>query len=171
MSEQQHPTTPSTAQDPVTAPSTTPAPEARTATAGTGPSRRRAVGLVGASAVGAVALSACGGKAAEDAASPTGPSSPTDVAAASDVPVGSGITVNQDGVQAVVAQPTEGTFTAYSPVCPHQGCSVNPAKKQFVCPCHNSVFDMATGNVTGGPASTGLTAYPVKVEGGRVIVG
>lgn len=169
MSEHQHPVTPRPAQDP----SPAPGHDTRGATAGSGagPSRRRAVGLVGAAAVGAVALSACGGEKADDAARPTGPASPTDVAAASDVPVGSGIAVDRDGVQAVVAQPTEGTFTAYSPVCPHQGCSVNPAKKQFVCPCHNSVFDMTTGDVTGGPASTGLTAYPVKVQGGRVIVG
>ena len=167
MSEHQHTAAPRSAEDPDAATGT--APGAGSA----GPSRRRAVGVGGAAAVGAVALSACGGggEKAEDTASPTGPAAPTDVAAAADVPVGSGISVDKDGVQAVVAQPTEGTFTAYSPVCPHQGCSVNPAKKQFVCPCHSSVFDLATGDVTGGPASTGLTPYPVKVEKGRVIVG
>ena len=148
-----------------------PAPAAARCCA-SGPSRRNVVGLAGAAAVGAVTLSACGGaRKVDDETTPSGPASPTDVAAAGDVPVGSGIAVDKDGVQAVVGQPTEGTFTAFSPVCPHQGCTVNPAKKQFVCPCHNSVFDMTTGDVTGGPASTGLTAYPVKVEKGRVIVG
>ncbi|WP_165860467.1 Rieske (2Fe-2S) protein [Kocuria tytonicola] len=167
MSEHQHTAVPRSAEEPDAVTGTAPA-------AGSpGPSRRRAVGIVGAAAVGAVTLSACGGggEKTDGAASPSGPTSPTDVAAAADVPVGSGISVDTDGVQAVVAQPTEGTFTAYSPVCPHQGCSVNPAKKQFVCPCHSSVFDLATGDVTGGPASTGLTPYPVKVEKGRVIVG
>ncbi|MDO4919778.1 Rieske (2Fe-2S) protein [Kocuria sp.] len=135
------------------------------------PSRRHAVGLVGAAAVGAVALSACGSGGGDDAAAPSAPATPTDVAAAADVPVGSGISVNTNGVQAVVGHPAEDTFTAYSPVCPHQGCTVNPGQKQFVCPCHNSVFDMSSGDVTGGPAQTGLTPYPVKVEKGRVIVG
>ncbi|RKQ36291.1 QcrA and Rieske domain-containing protein [Kocuria tytonis] len=138
----------------------------------TGPSRRRAVGVAGLTAAGALALSACGsGRDSDAAASPSAPSTPTDVAAAADVPVGSGITVDKGGVKAVVGQPEKGTFTAYSPVCPHQGCMVNPADKQFVCPCHNSVFDMASGDVTGGPATTGLSPYPVKVENGRVIVG
>ena len=170
MSEHQHTEAPHPARDSTATPSHE--NDLLPTGAGTGPSRRRAVGLVGAAAVGAVTLSACGDeKKSDDDATPSGPASPTDVAAASDVPVGSGIAVDKDGVQAVVAQPTEGTFTAYSPVCPHQGCSVNPGKKQFVCPCHSSVFDMATGNVTGGPATTGLTPYPVKVQGGRVVVG
>ena len=139
---------------------------------GRGPSRRRVVGLAGAATVGAVALSACGSGQDEDAeASPSAPSTPTDVAAVEDVPVGSGVKVDKNGVQAVVAQPTKGTFTAYSPVCPHQGCMVNPANKRFVCPCHSSAFNMSTGDVEGGPATTGLTAYPVTVENGRVIVG
>ena len=136
------------------------------------PTRRRAVGMAGVAAAGALALSACGGQdQAESTPSPTGPSSPTDVGAASEIPVGSGMKVDQDGLQAVVGHPQEGTFTAYSPVCPHQGCMVNPAKKQFVCPCHSSVFDMATGDVTGGPAESGLSPYPVKIENGRIIVG
>ncbi|WP_145000596.1 Rieske (2Fe-2S) protein [Kocuria sp. KSNUG] len=136
------------------------------------PTRRRAVGMAGVAAAGALALSACGSDdQAESTPSPTGPSSPTDVGAASEIPVGSGMKVDQDGLQAVVGHPQEGTFTAYSPVCPHQGCTVNPAKKQFVCPCHSSAFDMATGDVTGGPAESGLSPYPVKVENGRIIVG
>lgn len=135
------------------------------------PSRRRAVGMAGVAAVGAVALSACGSGKSGGSSTPGAPSGPTDVAAAADVPVGSGVKVDASGVQAVVAQPSKGTFTAYSPVCPHQGCAVNPSGKTFVCPCHSSVFDTATGDVTSGPATTGLTPYPVKVEMGRVIVG
>ena len=137
-------------------------------------SRRRAVGAAGIATAGAVGLSACGSGGAGDddaAAPPPGPATPVDVAAAADIPVGSGVKVDSGGVQAVVGQPTEGTFTAFSPVCPHEGCIVNPANRQYVCPCHSSAFDMATGEVKGGPAPTGLTEYPVTVRNGRVIVG
>lgn len=136
--------------------------------------RRRAVGAAGIATVGAVGLSACssGGGSDDDAAAiPTAPATPVDVAAAADIPVGSGLKVDSGGVQAVVGQPTKGTFTAFSPVCPHEGCIVNPANRQYVCPCHSSAFDMATGEVKGGPAPRGLTEYPVTMRNGRVIVG
>lgn len=137
----------------------------------TAPTRRRVVGAAGIASVGALTVSACGGPEKDDSGSPGAPTTPVDVAATSEIPVGGAITVDKDGVQAVVGQPERGTFTAFSPVCPHQGCMVNPARDRYVCPCHNSVFDMATGDVQGGPATTGLTRYPVTVEGERVIVG
>lgn len=137
-------------------------------------SRRRVVGAAGLAAVGAVGLSACGsgsGGGSPAADTPAAPSTPTDVAAAADIPVGTGVKVDKDGLQAVVAQPSKGTFTAFSPVCPHQGCQVNPSGDSYVCPCHSSVFDMRNGDVTAGPAATGLTSYPVSVRNGRVVVG
>ncbi|MCT1802489.1 Rieske (2Fe-2S) protein [Kocuria carniphila] len=137
------------------------------------PTRRRVMGAAGLASVAAVGLSACGGSDQEssDPATPQAPTSPVDVAATSDVPVGQGLKVEKDGLQAVVGQPTEGTFKAFSPVCPHEGCVVNPANKSYVCPCHSSTFDMATGDVQGGPATSGLVEYPVTVQGDRIIVG
>lgn len=137
------------------------------------PTRRRVMGAVGLASVAAVGLSACGGSDQEssDPTTPQAPTSPVDVAATSDVPVGQGLKVEKDGLQAVVGQPTEGTFKAFSPVCPHEGCVVNPANKSYVCPCHSSTFDMATGDVQGGPATSGLVEYPVTVQGDRIIVG
>ena len=37
--------------------------------------------------------------------------------------------------------------------CPHQGCKLNynKTKKMFICPCHNSKFNMR-GNCISGPA-------------------
>ena len=132
--------------------------------------RRHVIGAAGAASVGALALSACGGSGGTPAG-PQAPTAPVDVAATSEVPVGGGITVDKDGVQAVVGQPERGTFTAFSPVCPHQGCTVNPANERYVCPCHGSTFDMATGDVQAGPATTGLTRYPLTVSGERIIIG
>lgn len=38
------------------------------------------------------------------------------------------------------------------------------------CPKHASIFDFATGEVETPPACEDLATYPVKVEGGRVMV-
>lgn len=131
------------------------------------------MGAAGLASVAAVGLSACGGSDQEssDPTTPQAPTAPVDVAATTDIPVGQGVKVEKDGLQAVVGQPTEGTFKAFSPVCPHEGCVVNPANKSYVCPCHSSTFDMATGDVQGGPATSGLAEYPVSVQGDRIIVG
>lgn len=84
------------------------------------PTRRRVMGAAGLASVAAVGLSACGGSDQEssDPATPQAPTSPVDVAATSDVPVGQGLKVEKDGLQAVVGQPTEGTFKAFSPCAP-----------------------------------------------------
>lgn len=38
------------------------------------------------------------------------------------------------------------------------------------CPKHNGRFDFITGQAQGAPACIDLKTYPVKVEGGRVLV-
>ncbi|MEX5268939.1 Rieske (2Fe-2S) protein [Kocuria sabuli] len=132
--------------------------------------RRRVLGAACAGLGSAVALSACGtGEAgAQDAA---GPAKSLDAGPVEDVPVGSGVKVDRDGVQAVVGRPAEDTVVAFSPVCPHQGCMVVPEEQLYVCPCHASQFDLTTGEVRGGPARTGLTPYPVSVREGRIVLG
>ena len=100
-----------------------------------------------------------------DGASPgSGGSTPT-----SEIPVGGG-KVFADS-QTVVTQPTAGTFKAFDAVCPHQGCTVGSVEGgQIICPCHQSHFDAATGNVVSGPAPTGLTAKKITVTGGTFSV-
>lgn len=46
-----------------------------------------------------------------------------------------------------------GELIAMSTVCPHLGCAVDydPGAKQFVCPCHDSYFDL-DGKETEGPS-------------------
>jgi Rieske Fe-S protein len=38
------------------------------------------------------------------------------------------------------------TVDAYTTICPHLGCSINfeDNKKQFICPCHNGTWDLAS---------------------------
>lgn len=54
------------------------------------------------------------------------------------------------------------SFTAFSSVCPHAGCEVEQAGKEYVCPCHDAKFDTA-GAVTGGPAPRGLDPLALSV--------
>ena len=71
------------------------------------------------------------------------------------------------------------SFTAFSGVCTHLGCSVSfdaepnqyhEGKNMFHCPCHHGIFDMKTGAVVGGPPPRGLDTLPVRVEDGNVLV-
>jgi thiosulfate dehydrogenase [quinone] large subunit len=85
-----------------------------------------------------------------------------------DVPVGGATKVTDPGTDdpTWVLQLRAGQFTAFDAVCPHQGCTVDfvSAATGFSCPCHGSRFD-STGKVLNGPASRGLTAIPVVVDG------
>lgn len=64
------------------------------------------------------------------------------------------------------------SFTCYSGVCPHLGCSFTyePDTQRFHCPCHHGLFEGRTGAVVGGPPPRGLDPLPVKVEAGAVYV-
>jgi menaquinol-cytochrome c reductase iron-sulfur subunit len=59
----------------------------------------------------------------------------------------------------------------YSPVCPHLGCQVffDRQKKEYVCPCHASIFAI-DGARTAGPSPRGLDTLPSKIEKGQLMV-
>jgi menaquinol-cytochrome c reductase iron-sulfur subunit len=61
--------------------------------------------------------------------------------------------------------------TVFSPICPHLGCRYDwyPDAKQFICPCHGSVFSI-DGKVLGGPSPRGLDLLPWKIENGDLYV-
>ena len=91
----------------------------------------------------------------------------THIGPASDVPVGgaASFTDPAQGIPALVVQPTRGSFRAFSAICPHAGCSVQFDQQSdvFVCPCHGSTFNGATGAVEGGPAPTGLSPIAIAL--------
>lgn len=137
-----------------------------------GISRRSVVAGAGIGAA-ALGLTACGSKKDNSSSELTdnkGPASPTDMIAASDVPVGGAVKATSGSFSAVISQPTEGTYKAFSTVCTHQGCQVNIQNKTIACPCHASQFSIEDGSVTGGPAPTPLPEYTAEVKDGRVVV-
>ncbi|MGW4588706.1 Rieske (2Fe-2S) protein [Amycolatopsis thermoflava] len=129
---------------------------------------------VAGAAAGTVVLAACGsdsgtsGSSQNTGSATTAPSGTT-VAALNDVPVGQAKSVTVDGKPAILARPTETTAACFSAVCPHQGATVAPEGDAIKCPLHGSQFDTLTGALEKGPADTGLTPIPVKVEGQNVV--
>ncbi len=136
--------------------------------AGCGPSRRgvlrgaAAAGVVGAAAVG---LAAC----SSGSSSGSSAKGPVTLGATSGVPVGSGTLYRSE--QIVVTQPTAGEFRAFSAVCTHAGCIVDGVSKGVIqCPCHGSQFNISTGAVVTGPATSPLPSKTVTVTDGKLVV-
>ncbi len=61
--------------------------------------------------------------------------------------------------------------TVYSPICPHLGCRYgwNAEAREFMCPCHGSVWT-ADGKVVAGPAPRPLDTLPTKIIDGDLYV-
>jgi cytochrome b6-f complex iron-sulfur subunit len=62
-----------------------------------------------------------------------------------------------------------GEFAALSPICTHQGCTVDIQGPRLVCPCHGSTYDR-DGTVLRGPAQRALTRYGVTVSDGLLVI-
>lgn len=144
------------------------------------PTRRHVVIATALGTVTTGALVACGGD--DDAGTGTSATTPAATGGSSggtgaitqvaDVPVGGAVSAKApDGTDLVIAQPTAGEVVAFDARCPHQGCAVAPDGEQYVCPCHNSTFEFDTGEVTNGPATSGLTKFTVTVADGAVVAG
>lgn len=58
----------------------------------------------------------------------------------------------------------DGSCWALSRRCTHLGCRLNYLEEKNIleCPCHQSQFEAATGNVINGPARHPLTSMPVE---------
>lgn len=64
------------------------------------------------------------------------------------------------------------SFTAFSAVCTHAGCTVNydPNRDAFVCPCHGGTFSAKTGQVLAGPPPAPLGPIDVQIADGQIYV-
>jgi nitrite reductase/ring-hydroxylating ferredoxin subunit len=61
----------------------------------------------------------------------------------------------------------------FGDTCTHRGCSLASGALEttiVTCPCHGSQFDVTTGAVVRGPAVEPVRSYPVRLEGGTVLV-
>lgn len=151
---------------------------------------RRAVMASVVSLSGGALLTACGGSSSSGSASsgapttsstgaPT-PSSPSAgsvsppagasaIVALTAVPVGGSVSAQLNGKPIIVGQPTAGKVVAFTAICTHKGCTVEPAGATLNCPCHGSVYNALTGQNISGPAPLPLAAIPVTVSNGNII--
>lgn len=101
------------------------------------------------------------------------------LAFASDVPQGESKSILMpSGDQLLVSNTrnidaeTGNTFVAFSNSCPHLGCKVfyEAKKEQFICPCHQGIFDAEGKPISGPPAQSGssLKHYRIEVEGNSI---
>lgn len=71
----------------------------------------------------------------------------------------------------LVVRTGEDTFITVNIKCTHKGCDVkyDETGNKFVCPCHDSQFDI-NGIPKNGPASKPLGTYKTTLKDGEVIV-
>ena len=72
--------------------------------------------------------------------------------------------------RAIAIRLPEGRLVGYSSICTHLACVVlwRPEENRLECPCHDGVFDPATGEVTAGPPPRALPRVRLR-ENGRGI--
>ena len=103
------------------------------------------------------------------------------VARAGDLASGKMIPVEAAGRKLLLARVGD-TYYAAQRKCPHLGfnlCRGSLDGAAVVCPLHKAKFDLATGAIERDPkllflnltAKSDLAVYPVRVEGGDVLVG
>ncbi len=95
-----------------------------------------------------------------------------------EVPAGKPDDIPPDGVRLVqlpegpvMLEKGENKVRAFSAICTHLGCTIqwHPEKRQFICPCHQGIYDF-NGNVLSGPPPRPLEKLPVKLRDGQVFV-
>ncbi len=101
-----------------------------------------------------------------------GPEDWTAVLDAAAVPEGRPVGVDVDGARLVLAR-DEGGVRALDARCTHRGGPLDEGEVSegcVTCPWHASRFELATGDVVRGPATSPQPAYEVRVVDGRVEV-
>lgn len=93
--------------------------------------------------------------------------------AADELPPGRMRRVDLRGRRILLAN-VEGSVFAVDDTCTHEEASLSTGvlRGELVkCPLHNSRFNVRTGEALEEPAEENLRTYPVRLEGGRVLVG
>src|SRR5512140_339199 len=94
------------------------------------------------------------------------------IAALSAVPLGSAMMFAYPGEHdpCLLIRTRDGKLLAYSQKCTHLSCAVVPELDEGVlrCPCHEGIFDLATGRNIAGPPPRPLPVIELEVAGDDV---
>lgn len=136
---------------------------------------RRGVLAAGTFSAGAAVLAGCGLDGScewgEESATPAAGGVPHVLARLADITVGGMVSAKAaDGKPVIVTRPTDATAAAFSAICPHKGCLVEPDGDRFRCPPHDGVFDQTTGKVLDGPPKKSLRRIDVTLVDGDVVM-
>jgi 3-phenylpropionate/trans-cinnamate dioxygenase ferredoxin subunit len=71
------------------------------------------------------------------------------------------IRFDHDGRTFAVYRTEDDRYFATDGLCTHE---------KVECPKHNGRFDFTTGKAKGAPVCVDITTYPVKVDGGRLLI-
>lgn len=97
-----------------------------------------------------------------------------DVAGAADLPEGTSLPADLDGLAVMVVRCGNEIF-AVDDICTHdgerlEGAEVESDSCQIVCPRHGARFCLRTGEALTPPAYEPLRAYEARIENGRILV-
>jgi thiosulfate dehydrogenase [quinone] large subunit len=106
-------------------------------------------------------------------ASAGGGAPPQPIAASAEVAPGDSLAFVSpaDGTAGLLVRDADGTVAALGAVCTHAGCDVVWRNGEVICPCHDSTFDLRTGEPLSGPATVALPVLPVSERGGEILLG
>ncbi len=97
---------------------------------------------------------------------------PQRIAAVDEVPEGEALQFHYPTADdpAILIHLPGGGFVAYSQLCTHLACAViwEPQRRVLDCPCHEGLFDAATGGVLAGPPPRPLPRIPLRVQDGAI---
>jgi 3-phenylpropionate/trans-cinnamate dioxygenase ferredoxin subunit len=82
------------------------------------------------------------------------------------------LVVKVDGVNVAVAE-AAGTLVAFDDTCTHRACPLSEGVIEdltVTCPCHNSRFDLTTGEPLDGPATAPIRIRRVAVDGDFLLI-
>src|SRR5262249_13862973 len=70
----------------------------------------------------------------------------------------------------ILVRPAEHVLVAFNQKCTHLSCAVIPRVDEGIirCPCHDGVFDLASGRPLAGPPRRPLVRVLLEVRGGEI---
>jgi 3-phenylpropionate/trans-cinnamate dioxygenase ferredoxin subunit len=89
---------------------------------------------------------------------------------AKDLPIGD-MKVVRDGDREILLVNLGSRIFALDNFCAHNGCRLGYGTltgENLRCPCHSSVFNVRTGEVVSGPATTPQPTYTVILKDGEI---
>jgi Rieske Fe-S protein len=95
-----------------------------------------------------------------------------EIAAIDQIPIGGALLFGYPNQQdpRILVRLDEQLFVAYDQLCTHLTCPVIPQPEEghLHCPCHEGVFDLATGQPIAGPPQRPLPRVRLEIRGNKV---